>query len=240
MNGWACRLRKSRKSEPKADNTQSDCSRSCNPTKFINMPTYTISKLARIFGLSRSALLYYDRIGLLPPSGRTGAGYRCYNEDDRAQLEQICAYRQAGLTIEDIRSLQQEQKPGASVLKQRLQAIGREIQELQSKRRHLLKVFKMLTSQEVPAVVDMAMWIGMLRSAGMDEQAMSSWHAAFEKRAPEAHHEFLLSLGIPEKEALEIRKWVEKSMPSSDPDSAVVPKAISRDSLRALQNQTKL
>ncbi|MDD3081657.1 MAG: MerR family transcriptional regulator, partial [Desulfobacterales bacterium] len=199
----------------------------CNPTRFIDMPTYTISKLARIFGLSRSALLYYDRIGLLPPSGRTGAGYRCYSEDDRAQLEQICAYRQAGLTIEDIRALQREQKPGASILRQRLQAIGREIQELQSKRRYLLNMFKMLTSQEVPAVVDTAMWIGMLRSAGMDERSMACWHAEFEKRAPEAHHEFLLSLGIPENEALEIRTWSEKSMPSSDPNSSIMPKASS-------------
>ena len=127
FNGWACRLRKSRKSEPKAGKTKSDCGRSCNPTGLINMPPYTISKLARMFGLSRSALLYYDRIGLLPPSGRTGAGYRCYSEDDRERLEQICAYRQAGLTIEDIQTLQQEQKPGISVLRQRLQAIGREI-----------------------------------------------------------------------------------------------------------------
>ncbi len=192
---------------PKPVKTQSDCGFGCNPTRFINMPTYTISKLARIFGLSRSALLYYDRIGLLPPTGRTGAGYRCYSENDRECLEQICAYRQAGLTLEDIRALQQEQKPGASVLKQRLQALGREIQELHAKRRHLLDMFKMLTSQEIPAVVDVAMWIGMMRSAGMDERSMASWHAEFEKRAPQAHHEFLLSLGIPEKEALEIRKW---------------------------------
>jgi DNA-binding transcriptional MerR regulator len=46
------------------------------------MKTYSISKLARAFGLSRSTLLYYDRIGLLAASGRTGSGYRCYSEKD--------------------------------------------------------------------------------------------------------------------------------------------------------------
>jgi len=37
--------------------------------------------------------------------------------------------------------------------------------------------------------------------------AMKIWHAEFESRAPEAHYEFLLSLGIPESEVVSIREW---------------------------------
>jgi len=37
---------------------------------------FLITELARKHGLSRSTLLYYDRIGLLTPSGRSEAGYR--------------------------------------------------------------------------------------------------------------------------------------------------------------------
>jgi len=44
------------------------------------MKTYSISKLARACGRSRSTLLYYDRLGLLKPSGRTGSGYRYYTD----------------------------------------------------------------------------------------------------------------------------------------------------------------
>ncbi len=36
----------------------------------------TVGKLAEDFGLSRSTLLYYDRIGLLQPAARTEKGYR--------------------------------------------------------------------------------------------------------------------------------------------------------------------
>ena len=36
----------------------------------------TISQAAKKFKLSRSTLLYYDRIGLLRPTERTAAGYR--------------------------------------------------------------------------------------------------------------------------------------------------------------------
>jgi len=50
------------------------------------MKTYSVSKLARAFGLSRSTLLCYDRLGLLPPSGRTGSGYRCYTDKDHRRL----------------------------------------------------------------------------------------------------------------------------------------------------------
>ncbi len=40
------------------------------------MKTFSISQIARACGLSRSTLLFYDRLGLLRSSGRTGAGYR--------------------------------------------------------------------------------------------------------------------------------------------------------------------
>lgn len=46
----------------------------------------------------------------------------------------------------------------------------------------------------------------MLKAAGMNEEAMIKWHTEFEARAPKAHHEFLLSLGIPEQEAHVIRE----------------------------------
>jgi SAM-dependent methyltransferase len=51
------------------------------------------------------------------------------------------------------------------------------------------------------------MFVAMLRAAGMDDAAMKKLHVEFEKREPEAHHAFLLSLGISEKEALLIRRW---------------------------------
>jgi hypothetical protein len=51
------------------------------------------------------------------------------------------------------------------------------------------------------------MFVAMLRAAGMDDQAMGRLHAEFELREPQAHHAFLLSLGISENEALLIRRW---------------------------------
>ncbi|MDB4690547.1 MerR family transcriptional regulator [Verrucomicrobia bacterium] len=64
--------------------------------------TNTISKLASRFSLSRSTLLYYDRIGLLRPSNRTSTGHRRYDQEDYERLRLICALRKVGLSLQDV------------------------------------------------------------------------------------------------------------------------------------------
>ncbi|HEY6838599.1 MAG TPA: MerR family transcriptional regulator, partial [Geobacteraceae bacterium] len=153
-----------------------------------------------------STLLYYDRIGLLSPSGRSDAHYRLYSPKDRERLETICAYRQAGLTIEDIAALLvREGDDTSTVLEHRLKALGEEIRALQTKQRLLARMLRITATGGPEADVDKETWVAMLRAAGMDKEAMQRWHSEFERRAPEAHHRFLISLGIDEKEAQLIR-----------------------------------
>jgi MerR family transcriptional regulator, thiopeptide resistance regulator len=173
---------------------------------------FKITELARKFGLSRSTLLYYDRIGLLTPSGRSDAGYRLYSLNDRDRLSTICSFRQAGLTIEDIRRvLSMEEDANGVVLRRRMRELGEEISTLQTQQHLLGKMLQVQSLGELPVTVDKQAWIEMLRAAGMDEAAMRRWHTEFERRAPEAHHKFLLALGISEDEAFFIRKQsVEK------------------------------
>ena len=177
------------------------------------MQTYTISKIARLFGLSRSTLLYYDRIGLLSCSGRTSSGYRVYTQGDLERLERICNLRKAGLSLEDIgKIIRSADEPYTALLETRLKEIGEEILDLKAKQGLLSIMLKGMASDGDRPKVDKEMWIEMLRAAGMDQEAMDRWHAEFEHRAPEAHHEFLLSLGIAEKEVCLIRQWSKKAM----------------------------
>lgn len=53
------------------------------------MKVYTVSQLATLAGVTVRTLHHYDRIGLLTPSSRTGAGYRLYGESDLFRLQQI-------------------------------------------------------------------------------------------------------------------------------------------------------
>ena len=44
--------------------------------------TLGVGRLAKLAGVTVRTLHHYDEIGLLRPSGRTGAGYRRYTEAD--------------------------------------------------------------------------------------------------------------------------------------------------------------
>lgn len=66
---------------------------------------YTVGELAKRSGLTVRALHHYETLGLLPPSGRSQAGYRLYTERDVLGLHRILAYRQMGLALKDIAPL---------------------------------------------------------------------------------------------------------------------------------------
>jgi MerR family transcriptional regulator, thiopeptide resistance regulator len=167
---------------------------------------YQIGDLARLFGLSRSTLLYYHRIGLLTPSGRSDARYRLYSEADKERMDAICSFRKAGLGIEDIKLiLDAALSDTSAVVQQRLLAVGKEIRALQTKQCLLAGMLKLQRHGGPLTSVDKEMFVELLRAAGMDDEAMRLLHVEFERRAPEAHHSFLLMLGISEREAQQIR-----------------------------------
>ncbi len=176
------------------------------------MKTSSISKLARAFGLSRSTLLYYDRIGLLKPSGRTGSGYRCYSEKDYRRLKRISYFREAGLTLKEIQSvLVSGGKPGVKLVEKRMRETAATIVDLKNQQHLLAGMLSRIAGTSAP--VDVQLWVEMLEAAGMDQKARKRWHTEFERRAPEAHHEFLLSLGIPGEEVTKIRGWSRGEIP---------------------------
>ncbi len=168
----------------------------------------SISILARQFGLSRSTLLYYDRIGLLRAGARTAAGYRCYGAREERRLRRICELRKAGLALGDIRVMLGD-APGrrANVIERRLAEIARQIVSLRHQQRLLAALHRHLSKKHLPPLLDKKAWVEMLQLAGMDERAMTRWHAEFEQRAPEEHEQFLASLGIPPDEIVRIRNW---------------------------------
>jgi MerR family transcriptional regulator, thiopeptide resistance regulator len=172
------------------------------------MRAYSISQIARACGLSRSTLLYYDRLGLLRASGRTGSGYRFYSDRDLDRLQRIRHFRDAGLSLKEIRSvLASGGKPGTKLLQQRMRETGENMVALRNQQRLLAGMLRKIASGKRPPCVDKQMWIEMLQAAGMDQNAMKRWHAEFERRAPEDHQAFLVSLGIPAEEADRIRRF---------------------------------
>ncbi len=170
---------------------------------------YTIGQLAKKFDLSRSTLLYYDSIGLFSPSGRSEANYRTYTEEDRERLEQICTFRKTGLSLQDIsRIMKKRGKRGIiPILEKQLDALNRKIRALRSQQHFIVQLLKNDRTISKIRVMDKESWIRLLETAGLDQSARDKWHAEFERLAPDAHRDFLESLGIPPKEVTLIRKF---------------------------------
>ncbi len=66
---------------------------------------YRIGEAARLSGLSTPAIRFYESKGLLPPAGRTGAGYRQYDDDAIRRLRLIRNARALGLPLDEVQAL---------------------------------------------------------------------------------------------------------------------------------------
>lgn len=166
----------------------------------------TVTKLARRCGLSRTALLYYESIGLMPPPHRSNGNYRCYSEADARRLQQICAYRDAGLKLEDIRILLDRRTgDAATVLKRRLLELDAEIQLLRTHQQSILKLLQHTTFRKADMITK-EKWVSIMRGCGFTDDQMHRWHAEFERSAPQEHQEFLEFLHIPAAEIATIRQ----------------------------------
>ena len=96
----------------------------------------TVGQVAETFGVTVRTLHHYDRIGLLSPSGRTGAGYRQYSPADLDRLHQVLLYRELGFPLEEVATLLDDPAadPEAHLRRQRDAVVSRlgELEELVS------------------------------------------------------------------------------------------------------------
>jgi MerR family transcriptional regulator, thiopeptide resistance regulator len=172
----------------------------------------TVTNLARACGLSRSTILYYERMGLLKPARRSTGNYRMYCENDLQRLRQVCIYRSAGLKLDDIRSILDEtSSDAAGVLKRRLVELSGEIEKLRDHQRAIARLLKDTDQLRRFTMVTKEKWVEVMRASGFTDDDMHRWHAQFEKSAPGEHQEFLEFLHIPPEEVRSIRDWSRKA-----------------------------
>jgi MerR family copper efflux transcriptional regulator len=105
-----------------------------------------IGEVSRKTGLSRDAIRYYEKFGLLPLSAenRKTNNYRDYSADDLKKLFLIQLLHEYGFTLREIKDLiikhEASQKPfdnmGSYILV-KIDSIDRELQKLQNKKARL-------------------------------------------------------------------------------------------------------
>jgi DNA-binding transcriptional MerR regulator len=109
-------------------------------------PALKIGTLAALCGISRDALRFYEREGLLSSPPRTPAGHRIYDQAVVERVEFIREHQQLGFTLDDIRELLRIVKlpePVASRelaarVRERVLKIDEEISSLQTFRHRLI------------------------------------------------------------------------------------------------------
>lgn len=167
----------------------------------------SVGRVARAAGVSRSALLYYDRLGLASPSARSAAGYRLYAPADVERVLRVVRLRRIGLALGDIRRVLAARSEAARIIEAHVTALGERIDALRSQQRLALRLIGAApTARRRAGVLDKKDWTALLRAAGLGDDEMRGWHVQFERLQPQAHRAFLASLGLAPDEIARIRK----------------------------------
>jgi DNA-binding transcriptional MerR regulator len=101
---------------------------------------YRIGELARLRGLSVKTIRVYSDRGLVPPAGRTGAGYRVYDERAMARLELIRALRELGASLAEIERVLSRELDVPELVALQLEAVEAQLRVLRVRRAVLMAV----------------------------------------------------------------------------------------------------
>jgi len=64
-----------------------------------------IGELAKHAGISRDALRFYEKLGLIAPNTRTDSGYRLYSKSDVVRISFILSAKEVGFTLNETHQL---------------------------------------------------------------------------------------------------------------------------------------
>lgn len=65
----------------------------------------TVNEIAKLTGISKRTIRYYDQIGLLTPAEINESGYRLYDNESLKTLRQILFFKELDFSLKDIKSI---------------------------------------------------------------------------------------------------------------------------------------
>lgn len=130
-----------------------------------------VGELAERAGLTVRTLHHYDSIGLLRPSARSDAGYRLYDRDDVARLQQIQALRKFGMALSGIGAyLDSPEASPLAIIEQQLASLDQQIEQAARMREQLIRLRAQLANGEAP---ELATWLTTLEQMTMYDKYFS-------------------------------------------------------------------
>jgi DNA-binding transcriptional MerR regulator len=95
---------------------------------------FTIGQLARRTGLPVRTIRFWSDIDVLPPSGRSGGGYRLYDAEAVARLDLVRTLRELGLDLDTVQKVLRRQVSVADVAAAHAAALDAQIRTLKVRR----------------------------------------------------------------------------------------------------------
>jgi DNA-binding transcriptional MerR regulator len=118
---------------------------------------FTIGQLAHRTGLTVRTIRFWSDQGLLPPTGRSGGGYRLYDAAAVARLDLLRTLRDLGIGLDDARRILDRQAGVVEVARAHVRALDAEIRTLRLRRAVLRSVARGgTTTEELRLVHDLA------------------------------------------------------------------------------------
>lgn len=112
-------------------------------------------ELAKMLGVTKQTVIYYDKIGLISPAKRGEKEYRQYTLEQADELDSILTFRNIGVSIKILKEYLSERnaKRCIDMLKQQQEKVNKEIQKLDRVRKKIESRAKLL--EKVMAVKDL-------------------------------------------------------------------------------------
>ncbi|XTZ18721.1 MerR family transcriptional regulator [Micromonospora echinospora] len=118
---------------------------------------FTIGQLAHRTGLAVRTIRFWSDQGLLPPTTRSGGGYRLYDAAAVARLELLRTLRDLGVGLDDVRRILDRQTGVTDVARAHVRALDVEIRTLRLRRAVLRSVVRRgSTTEELRLMHDLA------------------------------------------------------------------------------------
>ncbi|MFE7315959.1 TIGR03086 family metal-binding protein [Streptomyces sp. NPDC057555] len=109
---------------------------------------WNIGEIARKTGLSVKLIRHWSDVGVVPPAGRTAAGYRVYDSESLARLELARTLRDLGLGLSQIRDVLDRGHTLAEVAAAHVDALEVRIRALRTQQAVLRSVTRRTTTAE--------------------------------------------------------------------------------------------
>ncbi|XOV81445.1 MAG: hypothetical protein ACFHVJ_07595 [Aestuariibacter sp.] len=124
-------------------------------------------------------------------------------------------FRNAGMPLKEIEKLlaSKDQSNQVLLLEQQLQQLNKEIKHLRHQQQATIQLLQQKGKTFPSHAINKKQWVALLSSIGLSDEDMWRWHRSFEQSMPDAHQDFLDSLGIDEDEIQQIRTTSQNKHP---------------------------